>query len=155
MRRHKDEIFRWLNSPDDTKVWINKNQGRGWYLYASKTINCWYDEHSYIVDDEWAELRKAQADCKQLEFNITGNEWICKTLMITEDTKIENISKWRIKPEEPIYEWQWIYPYTKANSDYFGITEHCTESQAEKDWEKIEQSKRARKGVTNESKSRG
>ena len=109
MRRHKDEIIRWLNSAEGRRVWINKNQGRGWYLHIPSTINCWYDEHSYIVDDEWAELRKAQADGKQLEFNINGVEWICKTLMITEDTKIENVNKWRIKPDIPEYEWQWIY----------------------------------------------
>ena len=64
-RKHQDEMIRFANSPEGTKVWY-------------KSDGCWYDiikpiwvkKLHYIVDDKHAELRKLQHDKPETEFEI-------------------------------------------------------------------------------------
>lgn len=56
---HKDEIVRWANSPEGTKVWYKR-------LYNSKWVLCsyasWRSNYTYIVNDRQSEDRKKLAD---------------------------------------------------------------------------------------------
>ncbi len=56
----RDEIIRWANSPDGTKVWkYFPIPNKEWMLVQ----NPFTDSHSlYIVDDEEAEMRKELID---------------------------------------------------------------------------------------------
>ena len=61
---HKDEIIRWANCPDDTKVWYRRAESM-WDIVVTPL---WLFDVDYIVDDKYAELRKAQADGKTILF---------------------------------------------------------------------------------------
>ena len=111
--KHKHEIKYWAEHPDKTKVWFKSKKRDKWLI---DELCGWYSEFIYIVDDEWAELRKAQVDGKQLEYYIGYRKeeindevyWVNSALSRydMENTLPEH---WRIKPEkEPIYEYQWI-----------------------------------------------
>ncbi len=55
---HEKEIQRWATCPDGTKVWWKDNL-RDWLLTANAS---WNKRDNYIVDDEYAELRKKICD---------------------------------------------------------------------------------------------
>jgi len=152
MHKHKDEICRWANSPDGTAVWY-KYRGIDWTLTKNPH---WSPDVNYVVYDEWAELRKAQIDGKQLQMNPTkSGPWVDKELTI------DNMDSgapymWRIKPPEVAYEWQWLYYF--EHDDVIGVTEafYSTEEEARnyiakdvKVVKKWEQSKRIRGYVNN------
>ena len=137
---HKEEIKYWAEQPDGTRVWCHEDGNIEYW----KLLCCspeWFPQNIYIVDNEWATLRKAQSEGKQLQLSITGEVWKDKELTYSR-MPLDEPEWWRIKPEEPVYEYQWLYPYSTPNGDYFGITEHLKESQAEKEWIKIPESKR-------------
>ena len=96
---HEKEIQRWATCPDGTKVWWKDNL-RDWLL----TVNAsWNKKYNYIVDDEYAELRKAEADGKSIEYNAyyapnSGGVWSKHLGNIT--LPVEN---YRIKSDSPIY----------------------------------------------------
>ena len=102
---HENEIKYWSEHPDGTKVWCKSESTDGWVLIEPK----WTGIGTYIVDNEWAELRKAQADGKQLQYD-NSNGW-CDSKLSKWDyiNKNTEVKYWRIKPEEPVYEWQWIW----------------------------------------------
>ena len=100
---HKDEICYWAKQPDGTMVWF-KYGNNDWKLTSGPV---WRAHTKYIVDNEWAELRKAQADGKQLQIE-TKSGWKFKKLTL-DQVRLHKSHWWRIKPEEPVYEWQWIY----------------------------------------------
>ena len=64
------------------------------------------------MNDEWAELRKAQVDGKQLQFNAEHKQssWEYKVLSV--NPPIGTPEDWRVDPKK-LYEWQWIF----ANRD--------------------------------------
>lgn len=101
---HKEEICYWAKQPDNTKVWC-RYRGRDWELSSTPG---WVADRKYIVDDAWAELRKAQTDGKQLQYYLDNNKWIdakiSKFDFVNGNTEPKD---WRIKQEEA-YEWQWI-----------------------------------------------
>lgn len=102
---HRDEILYFSVHGDGTKVW-ERSAGE-WELCACVM---WRPECMYVVDNQWAELRKAQMDGKQLEraYNGCWNEERL-TFEMMEKTFIGD---WRIKPKEPVKEWLWAYkPY--------------------------------------------
>ena len=100
---HEAEIQYWSKHPDGTKVWLKSSKDTEWQItYLPR----WGSDTIYIVDDEWSELRKAQADGKQLQTKLT-NKWEDAELTI-DVLDVLAVSDWRIKPE-PIYEYQWIY----------------------------------------------
>ena len=145
--KHADEICYWAKHPDGTKTWWkNKYENKwkfvdpGWYIDS---------EDIYIVDDKWSELRKAQADGKQLQSLIKPDKFEDQTLdryLMSHSTP----SEWRIKPKETVYEWQWIIT---TNYDCFDITakHFATKEEAQKSigslvsvFEKYKPSKRIR-----------
>ena len=101
-RKFINEMNRWAKAPDGTNLWRRRldEESDEWTLHNDVTWNAWF---IYIVDDEWAELRKAQTDGKQLQINY-GSGW--KDLELNDD-RMENTSyrNWRIKPEVefPVY----------------------------------------------------
>ena len=62
--KHKKEITRWANCPDNTEVWYRacKND------WDKIKIPHWLINVEYIVDDKYAELRKALAEGKTILF---------------------------------------------------------------------------------------
>ena len=101
-KKHKEEILRWANCPDGTKVWVKADIVTKWIMVNTPD---WLPDRIYIVNDEWQLLRRSQADGKQLQRRLSKNHEF-------EDADIEScvpihLKNWRIKPE-PVYEWQWI-----------------------------------------------
>jgi PAS domain-containing protein len=62
------EIKYWAEHPDGTGVRHKTADGK-WHRHG--TVH-WLENITYIVDDEWAELRKAQADGKDIYFKRDG-----------------------------------------------------------------------------------
>ena len=60
-RRHIEEMTRFANSEEGTRVWYRPKIGTNWYTIAHPT---WDKNCLYVVDDEDAELRKESADSK-------------------------------------------------------------------------------------------
>ena len=108
MHSHADEIRYWAEHPDGTGAWFREYNDTEWYLDKYPK---WNAKGIYIVDNEFSELRKAQADGKQLQrvdfFNSPHQSWTDMELTVNniESTLPEH---WRTKPE-PVYEWQWHY----------------------------------------------
>ena len=55
--KYEKEIRYWASKPDGTEVFVRAIDG-----WASTTCPTWYPSMKFVVDDEWAELRKANAD---------------------------------------------------------------------------------------------
>jgi len=104
-RPHEREILRWARTPEGTKVWCRgKKHGSEW----SRTLYpLWRKNKFYVVDDEWASLRRAEIDGEQLEcFDEKDNMWHDGSLSywaMDHDTPRD----WRVKPKRA-YEWKWI-----------------------------------------------
>jgi len=60
--KHKDEIIRWANCPEGTEIWYREGRNEWDKVMATG----WLPNVKYIVDDKYAELRKAQADGKTI-----------------------------------------------------------------------------------------
>lgn len=92
-RKHWKEIRRWAESPEGTQLLCGcEDMGRGWVLTSVANFR---EEAIYIVDDEWARLRKAQADGKQLQYKDEYGNWVDREL--TESlTKETCLRSWRI-----------------------------------------------------------
>lgn len=136
---HKTEIKRWANCPDGTKVYFKSSNENRWSVSSTPL---WKEENIYIVDDEWAELRRAIIDGKTVEFNHSVDGWVS-----TENIgfKVEN---YRIKPDvaEVIYYYQYE---TLTKNKVIIISYYVTEEYAKhlnyieaNGWYKIESSKR-------------
>ena len=136
---HKEERIRHANSRYGTKVWAKpENKNEKW---TSTNTPSWTENIIYIVDDKWAELRKAQVDGKQLQVNYLGEGWKDAKLKLR-NAQFWDAECWRVKPEEPIYEWQFCYFSEKENrwlttKDYHGGPS-CSS------WVKLEESKKER-----------
>lgn len=106
---HEKEINRWSRCSDGTRVWF---KGKGeWSLTIAPS---WRPSVIYIVDDEWAKLRKAREDGIQLQHRQgnTGYHDVDLT-----DWECTNPEDWRIKPKKPEYEWQWLHQYLNGTWD--------------------------------------
>jgi len=115
MHPHKEEICRWANSPEGTKVW--RKSYDDWDLFDNPI---WDRNKIYITNNEWAELRKAQVDGKQLQYEDINGEWKDDKFTL-EKSKYYTIEQWRIKPKKLTYKWQWLY---KDASGKWRITYH-------------------------------
>ena len=103
---HEQEIIRWAKCPDKTGVWW-KNCENEWILVDSPM---WRKNKIYIVDDEWAEYRKSQIDGKIIECYQGDYYPLEQCNQKARDFKLSPADDYyRIKPEEPVYEWQWMY----------------------------------------------
>ena len=140
MHKHRDEIVRWANSKEGTSVWYKPMGYSDWFLSDSKGIS-WDKDTLYICNDNWANLRKARADGKQLQRISNTGEWL--------DTKLasqpsHSTEKWRIKPRIEL-EWQFI---KQDGMGGYCFTNYMTELQArghQQDLVKYEPSERIKK----------
>ena len=132
---HKDEIKYWAEHKNCTDVWAKEFNEQDWELVKHYKINWSCKVCKFIVDDEWAELRKAQADGKQLQRQSNFKDWEDDTLRYA-DMKYTTPKDWRIKPEEPVYEYQVIYKIGRKGifhitSEYHKDKEEFTEKRGE------------------------
>lgn len=99
---HKDEIIRWAKCPNGTEIWHRHKGDKKWLKTDEPN---WYPTKIYIVDDEFAELRKAYADGKTIQqHNPQTQEWVD----IQNPFFIYGTSCYRIKPETKkvkLYQW--------------------------------------------------
>ena len=139
--KHEDEICRWARMPVRTEVWFRNNHSNRW---LSTSCPGWENDF-YIIDDQWAELRKAQTDGKQLQYKEDLGLW--KDTTFTNEDINTLFGRWRIKPK-PVYEWQWTYLAPSGRFEitlnYYAETD-ITELDLEKGFMKFEPSKRERK----------
>ena len=122
----EDEICYWSKHKDGTKVWGKMKSGK-WVILDQLF---WTGFSGYIVDDEWAELRKAQEDGEQLQFTNGVDEWIDSELTLSYIRKQHSneVQKWRVKPKKPSYEWQW---HCRDSENHFRLTEKHYKTQEE------------------------
>ena len=74
---HKDEIIRWANSKEGTKVWVNYPNEDIWYLLENTIV--WHPKNKYIVNDKYADIRKAYDLNPDLEIEVYDEdtrEWV-------------------------------------------------------------------------------
>ena len=106
---HREEIIRWANSPDDTKVWVKDISG--WKIIDSPN---WYASRAYVVDDKWAELAKQFIDDPtKVEFHRGTLGWEKTKCASAELLRSGSFSQYRLTP---VYEWQWLY---QVNGQYY------------------------------------
>ena len=144
----KKEFERWVNL-GRPNVWVKK-PGDEW---KKVTHSMWErNEYVYIIDDRYAEIRKAFYDGETIQLRdfYYGCEWYDWNEKY--EPKWNSYSDIRIKPEEPIYEWQWYYIDHKnggrvvlsrnfhTNRSSVDVEENCF-----MDWKPFEPSKRVRK----------
>lgn len=102
---------KWGESPEGTKIWMKCCDDCEWGLNNHFNFE---PDCVYVIDNEWAELLKAQIDGKQLQFNMrhpddTDEEdlWIDKELKFIGEQGIGCgiPARWRVKPEAefPVY----------------------------------------------------
>ncbi len=92
---HEKEIQRWSTTPDGTGVWYRYKNDTKWDKLNAAQVG-WHDWCIYIVDDEYAELRKARMDGKVIQLLIECN-WIDENS--GKFDFIHPVSEYRIKSE--------------------------------------------------------
>ena len=92
--KHKNEIMRWANSPEGTRVWIKQEDG----IWSKPYVPTWKKDSTYIVDDEWAEIRKAFFDNKTIQF--LNEEWEDSGVSDINVYQGESREFYRIKPDD-------------------------------------------------------
>lgn len=112
---HKDEICRWSKCKDGTKVWyrVKESKDKKWRKIR---VPSWKEHNYYVIDDEWAEIRKQFIDDKSKVLVKSNKSWIVTELdNVSEFGKgCYTVEKYKIKPE-CLY--QWIYR-EKGNTNY-------------------------------------
>ena len=137
---HKNEIHRLADAEAGTHVWLRSKDNNQWYL--DKAL-AWLDTYHYIVDDEWAEIRKFFIDNNFIWF-LRGREWVrIHSLDLTLDMSLYSIGKPDVV-EETFY-----YQYEKLHAGRIDDTCHVSEDRANRSnyteangWFKVESSKR-------------
>lgn len=91
IRKYKDVFDWWL---DGGKVWMRHVNGAKWYYVEDNPH--WSSNEVYVQDDEYVELRKAQADGKVVQYYDSNyNEWV--------DGLQTGWKDYRIRPDEPTF----------------------------------------------------
>ena len=95
IRKHIDEMRRWADAPDGTKVWSKYSKNDSWIINNDPPF---WPICDYVVDDEWAELRKAEIDGHHLQLKTQDGRWVWRELysMYMETTTPD---RWRIAPK--------------------------------------------------------
>ena len=112
-REHEKEMIRFAEAPEGTLVWQFFEDSNKWIL----VFPGWDKNNKYVVDDEWAELRKAQIDGKQLQRkdgvgDVGQQRWRDDSLSGMDQSEyVSKPTDWRVKPNVPKYEWQWMMRY--------------------------------------------
>jgi len=108
MKKWADEINLWSSMPDGTKVWFKDIGGDTWDLISDPI---WYQNCTYVVDDENAEIIKQwYDDASKVEYyNVSEERW--EQTSCTDASSIryglDKGHKYRIRPDEPVYYWQY------------------------------------------------
>ena len=89
-RIHKDEIIRFANSKENTKVWCKQVRDNTCFWSLSNTP-LWSGKSSYVVDDEYATVRKFFIDEGYIWQNTGVGGWF-KHKYPTWDSAVENYS---------------------------------------------------------------
>ena len=117
--KHRDEIIRWAKQDVRKNVWFRTESSSKWDLIGNPA---WSDNKIYIIDDEWATLRKAQIDGEKIQRKTIDNKWVdCVGECAFTENIFNSVTDFRIKPDVPEYEWQWIYQ--DAATGRFVLTE--------------------------------
>ncbi len=118
---HEKEIKYWAEHADNTKVWSKSinTENANWWLDENPIWNS--KGHIYIVDNEWAELRKANADGYiiqqkgKINHTMPDNWWnvgfydTAFSIFKPEDFHIKS-KEWYVNiPKEGVVCWVWDY----------------------------------------------
>ncbi len=116
-RKWYKEIKRWVKAPNGTEVWWRNEKETEW---IRKDNVLFYNNMIYVVDDEWAELRKAQIDGKQLQKKVLNEHTWTNNILDEENMIYSSPSNWRIKPEIefPVYRRHKIHGFIIRFDDY-------------------------------------
>ena len=142
MHEHASELIRWANAEKNTWVWYKRSGSKKWS--KGQRIS-WDPSSTYIVDDEWATIRKAIADGGEAQVYRGGGAWEDRKAVPLCPGEENNINNWRIKPE-PVYEYQWLQ-YDEPSGNY-SLTDYMTEEFAdtlEYEKERFDRSKREKR----------
>ena len=95
-RIHRDEMIRFAKSEDDTAVWYRPKMSTEW-LTGLKPL--WNKNYIYIVDDDYAKLRKESADTGRpiQVYSILLSIWKTPTYKLDFSAHIES---YRLEPKE-------------------------------------------------------
>ena len=97
-RKHEDEMVRFAQSPEGTKVWFRAIESRKWVSSYSPS---WSNGYIYIVDDEWSKIAKQCIDDpSKVECHIGAEGWVTTTFYTLRRLRQQNVKKYRIKPKE-------------------------------------------------------
>jgi hypothetical protein len=95
------EIQRWSTAPT-MDVWLKPRQDSGKWILVDKPIS-WTSDGIYILDDEYAEVRKAYYDGKVIQ-KFENNDWIDCVFEPQWDTSPPE--NFRVKRDtEIVYQW--------------------------------------------------
>jgi len=146
----KREFERWIDTGRPL-VWIKNlnNPTSEWITISNPT---WREKITYIVDNQYAEIRKAFYDGKTIQFKIYNEERPWVDWGSEEEPDYKCYYDIRIKPKEPVYEYQWIGQFDngqyRLTEEWYTKNERCLVEQAYnnlKNWDVFLPSKRERK----------
>ena len=97
-KKHKEAIEWFYAQPEGTKIWCKKAK-TDWFLVSCPT---WDEENTYVINDKYAELRKAIADGKIIQYFSDGWYDLYRDY---NGYFVGDITRYKIKPETkfPIY----------------------------------------------------
>lgn len=143
---HHKEIIKWANFPDGTKIWARFKEGSitSWCVVDSVS---WYNDYSYIVNDKFAEYRKAIIDGKVIEIRRKDCNTLIKTvddiydLVFDDERYLEDktytiINKAEPKDEFSIGDYVWhdgyLYYLGDKDDEYYYLYEGDNDDYTEK-----------------------
>ncbi len=131
---HELEMVRWAQSKEGTRVWYRDKHASRWSMSPICTPS-FHPSAQYVVDDEYAEIRKAFLDGKTIQVKTEVCDWrtVSKTESVhrfdgvNEESDFYYSEKYRIAPKE-VYKYQMLYKMHK-NGTYI-LTDSFYESEA-------------------------
>jgi len=118
----KKEFNKWLEA-GRPQVWV-KDLGDPTDEWDTTSYPKWMEGITYIIDDEYAKIRKAFYDGEVIEWRFAGEQMWYRLL---KDNFYKFVNEYRIKPKEPVYEYQWIGQFD--NGRYIFTEEWYTEDE--------------------------
>ena len=110
---HEEEIKLWAESPEHTKVWTRQHK-KSWTLTS---VLSWSPDNEYIVDNEFADLRKQQRDGEIIQFNpklTMHDRWDDVVDLLVKPS--HSLKHYRIKKK--VASWQWLYEVTPGECGF-------------------------------------